>query len=148
MPPIARNILAVVVGILVGGVFNSAIVTVGPMLVPPPEGVDMTDMASLKDNVKLLQPVHFIAPWLAHALGTLVGAFVAAKIAVSHNLKLALVIGAFFLLGGIAMVVMMGGPIWFAVLDWLLAYLPMGYLGGKLAGGDRSGPVPQSAGQV
>ena len=148
MPPIARNILAVVVGILVGGTLNMAIVTVGPMVVPPPEGVDMTDMASLKDNVKLLQPVHFIAPWLAHALGTLVGAFVAAKIAVSHHLKLALGIGVFFLLGGIAVVVMMGGPIWFAVLDLLLAYLPMGYLGGKLAGGDHSGPVPQPAGQV
>ena len=42
---------------------------------------------------------------------------------------------------GIVMVSMFGGPIWFTVLDLLGAYLPMGYLGGMLAGAKK----PQSA---
>ena len=49
----------------------------------------------------LLETKHFISPFLAHALGSLAGAFLAAKIALSHQMKIALVIGAFFSLGGL-----------------------------------------------
>ena len=85
-----------------------AIITVGPMVIPPPEGVDMSDMDQFADNLKLLEPPNFIAPWLAHALGTLVGALIAAKVAASHKMKFALGIGVSFLLGGIMMVSMFG----------------------------------------
>ena len=126
---------------MVGSVLNMAIVTIGPMVIPPPEGVDMSDMDKFAENLKLLKPANFIAPWLAHALGTLVGAFVAAKIAVSHKMKIAVGIGVFFMLGGISVFAMFGGPLWFGVLDLVGAYLPMGYLGGNLAGASK----PQSA---
>ena len=56
-------------------------------------------------------------------------------------MKFALGIGFFFMLGGIMMVAMFGGPVWFAVLDLVGAYVPMGLLGGILAGAKR----PQSA---
>lgn len=137
MPPILKYILAVVAGILIGSVLNMAIITVGPMVIPPPDGVDMSDMDKFAENLKLLKPANFLAPWLAHALGTLVGAFVAARIAASHEMKFALAIGTFFLLGGIAMVVMFGGPLWFSVVDLIGAYLPMAYLGGGLAGAKK-----------
>lgn len=137
MPPILRNLLAVVAGVLVGSVANMAIVAVGPIVLPLPDGVDMSDMDNFAENLKRLKPANFIAPWLAHALGTLVGAFVAAKVAASHQMKFALGIGAFFLLGGIAVVSMFGGPVWFIVLDLIGAYLPMGYLGGTLAGAKK-----------
>jgi hypothetical protein len=134
MPAILRNIVAVIAGLFIGSAVNMAIITVGPMVIPPPEGVDMADMEKFADNLKLLKPANFVAPLLAHALGTLVGAMVAAIIAASHKRKFALGIGAFFLLGGIAMVTMFGGPVWFAVLDLVGAYIPMGYLGGLIAG--------------
>ena len=141
MPPIMRNLLAVIAGLVVGSVVNMAIITVGPMVIPPPTGVDMSDMDKFAENIKLLEPANFIAPWLAHALGTLVGAFAAAKVAASHKMKLALGIGVFFLLGGIMMVSMVGGPVWFAVLDLIGAYLPMGFLGGMLGGAKRPQPA-------
>ena len=72
-------------------------------------------------------------PFLAHALGTLVGAFIAAKIAVSHKMRFALGLGVFFLLGGIAAVFMLPAPMWYNVTDLVLAYIPMAYLGGKMA---------------
>lgn len=140
MAPALRNILAVLAGFLVGSAVNMAIVTVGPMVVPPPDGVDMSDMDKFAENLRLLEPANFIAPWLAHALGTLVGALVTAKMAASHKMKFALGIGAFFLLGGIVMVSMFGGPVWFAVLDLIGAYLPMGYLGGMLGGAKERQP--------
>jgi hypothetical protein len=91
-----RNLLAVIAGLVVGSVVNMAIITVGSMVIPPPTGIDMTDMDKFAENLKLLGPAHFIAPWLAHALGTLVGAFTAAKVAAGHKMKLALGIGILF----------------------------------------------------
>ena len=141
MPRGLRNIIAVIAGFLVGSAVNMAIIIVGPKLIPLPEGVDMSDMDNFAENLKRLEPANFIAPWLAHALGTLVGAFVAARIAASHKMKIAVGIGVFFLLGGITMVATFGGPLWFSVVDLIGAYLPMGYLGGILAGAKK----PQSA---
>ncbi len=141
MPPILRNTLAVIAGIVVGSVINMAIITVGPILIPPPEGVDMSDTEKFAENLRLLQPANFIAPWLAHALGTLFGALIAAKVATGHKMKFALGIGGFFLLGGILMVSLVGGPVWFAVLDLIGAYLPMGFLGGMLGGAKKPQPA-------
>ena len=83
--------------------------------------------------MKLFAPANFLFPFLAHALGTLSGAYVAAKFAASHQLKFAIGIGVFFLIGGVVMVNMLGGPMWFIATDLLLAYIPMGYLGWVLA---------------
>ena len=138
MNPILRNVLAVVAGIVVGGIVNMALVTIGPMVIPVPDGVDMSDMDKMAENIKLFKPRNFIAPWFAHALGTLAGACVAAKLAASHKMSFALGIGGFFLLGGIMMVVMAGGPLWFILLDLIGAYVPMGFLGGMLAGAKNS----------
>ena len=141
MPPILRNILAVIAGLLVGSAVNMAIIILGPMVIPPPEGIDLSDSDKFAENLKLLEPANFIAPWLAHALGTLVGAFIAAKVAASHKMKFALGIGVFFLVCGIVMVAMFGGPVWFTVLDLTGAYLPMGYLGGMLGGAKKPHPA-------
>lgn len=134
MNPIVRNILAVVVGALVGGALNMAIINNGGMLIPPPEGLIPGDMESLKEHMPNFGPEQFVVPFLAHALGTLVGAWLAALIAATHKMKFALSIGVWFLLGGIAVSFMLPAPIWFSAVDILLAYLPMGYLGWKLAG--------------
>ena len=141
MNPIARNILAAICGFVVGSVVNIGLVNIGPFVVPLPEGADVSTMESLRDSMKLFTPVNFIFPFLAHALGTLTGAFVAAKLAASHPMKFAIGIGVAFLLGGATAVSMLGGPMWFNVSDLLLAYIPMGFLGGILAGGKR----PQNA---
>jgi hypothetical protein len=105
----------------------------GSSVIPPPAGVDVTTVEGLKAGIHLFQPVHFVAPFLAHALGTLAGAFVAARLAATRKLVLALVVGVAFLCGGVANVFMLPAPAWFVVLDLVGAYLPMGWLGWKLA---------------
>ena len=134
MNPILRNILAIVAGGVIGMLINGGLISIGPSIIPPPEGVDMTTTEGLAAGIKLLQPKHFIMPFLAHALGTLIGAFTAAKLAASHAQKLAIGIGAFFLIGGITAASMIPAPTWFTALDLVAAYLPMGWLGAKLAG--------------
>ena len=133
MNPIIRNIIAVVLGFFAGSFVNMGTLMIGGELIPPPAGVDISDMESLKTGMQLFGTEHFIFPFLAHALGALVGAFVAAKIAANHKMKFALGIGAFFLIGGIVNVFMLPSPVWFTVLDLVGAYIPMGWLGGKLA---------------
>lgn len=133
MKTIAMNVLAAVTGFFVGSLVNILLVNVGPLVVPLPEGADVSTMEGLRDSMKLFAPANFLFPFLGHALGTLVGAFVAAKLAASHPMKFAIGIGLFFLLGGSMMANMVGGPMWFIAADLLLAYLPMGYIGGLLA---------------
>jgi len=134
MVSVAWNLLAVVVGIVVGSFANIALVSLGPSIVPLPEGADVSTMENLQKSMALFTPANFLFPFLGHAVGTLVGAFVAARLAASHAWIFALVIGLFFLAGGIAAVNMLGGPLWFIVADLGLAYLPMAYCGLGLAG--------------
>ena len=133
MNKIARNVLAVITGIILGSVVNMGIIMLQGSFIALPEGVDVTNTESLQSSMHLFEPKHFIFPFLAHAIGTLVGAYLSARIAASHKMKFALGMGIFFLIGGISMVFMIPSPIWFVILDLSLAYIPMGWLSGRLA---------------
>lgn len=128
-----RNIIAVVLGIVIGGMANMFIIEMGPTLIPLPDGVDTTTPEGLKAAVPLLENKHYIVPLLAHALGTFIGALIAVLVAASHKARLAFFVGMFFLIGGITMVFMVPAPTWFIIVDLLLAYLPMAWIAGKLA---------------
>lgn len=128
-----RNVLAVLAGIVIGGVVNMALVVAGPSLIPPPAGVDTSNAESLARSIHLFEPRHFVMPFLAHALGTLAGALAAYSIAVGYKRAIALAVGGFFLLGGVAASIMIPAPAWFIALDLLAAYLPMAWLGACLA---------------
>ncbi|MBK7231882.1 MAG: hypothetical protein IPH93_06390 [Saprospiraceae bacterium] len=132
MNPILRNILAVIAGLVSGNILIMLIHKVSGSIIPPPDGADITTMEGLKSSMQLFEPKHFLMPFLAHALGTFLGAAVTAYLAASNHFKLAMLIGVFFLVAGIINVVMLPSPIWFSALDILVAYLPMAYLGGKL----------------
>jgi len=132
MNPILKNIIAVIVGIVLGGLVNFALVAVSAAVIPPPAGVDPTNMESLQASIHLFASKLFVFPFLAHALGTLVGAAVAAFIAASHKMTIALGIGVFYLLVGILAATMIPAPLWFIILDLVVAYIPMAWIGGKL----------------
>jgi hypothetical protein len=133
MNPIIKNILAVIFGWLGGSIVNMGLIKFGHKLLPI-SGIDPNDINAIADVMPTLEFNYFIFPFLAHALGTLSGATIAGIIAASHKLKFSLGIGGLFLLGGIVVNYMIPGPTWFAVTDIVFAYLPMAWLGGKLAG--------------
>ena len=134
MNPLLKNILAVIAGIAAGWVVNMGLIMLSGSVIPPPDGVDTTNMESLAQGMHLFSARHYIFPFLAHALGSLVGAFVVAKLAANNQMKFALAIGAFFLIGGVMMVIQLPAPLWFEALDLIVAYIPMGWLGGKMSG--------------
>lgn len=133
MNPIIKNTLAIIAGIIIGSIVNMGIIMVSGSIIPPPDGADVTTSEGLKASMHLFQPRHFIFPFLAHALGTFAGAFLAALIAASHKMKFALAVGIFFLAGGIASIFMLPSPTWYTLVDLVGAYIPMAYLAGKLA---------------
>lgn len=129
---IVKNIFAIILGIIVGSAVNMLIIQIGTSIIPPPEGFDMTSTEVLASSIQLYEPQHFLFPFLAHALGTFVGAIIAAVVAATHRFKIALSIGLLFLIGGFYMVLILPSPIWFSVLDLFVAYLPMAYFAGKI----------------
>jgi len=132
MKPLFRNIIAVIAGWLIGSAVNMGFITLGHKIYPI-EGLDPNDMEAFAQVMPTLEAQYFIFPFLAHALGTLVGAIIAALIVANHKMKFALAIGVLFLLGGIAVNIMLPGPLWFTVLDVVAAYIPMAFIGGKIA---------------
>jgi hypothetical protein len=128
-----RVLLAVVLGLVVGSLVNMGLIMVSGKVIPPPAGADVTTMEGLRASLHLFEPKHFVFPFLAHALGTLVGTVVASALAPARSALPAYVVGSLFLLGGIANVAMLPAPLWFNALDLLLAYLPMAWLGQALA---------------
>jgi hypothetical protein len=134
MNPIIKNILAVLVGVFAGGALNMGIVMISGSIIPPPEGVDVTTAEGLQAGIHLFEPKHFLMPFLAHALGTLLGSFTAAKISTKHHMRFAIGVGTWNLFGGIMAATMIPAPMWFILVDLICAYIPMAYLAGKLAG--------------
>jgi hypothetical protein len=134
MNPILRNILAVIAGLVIGGAVNMGIIMISSSVIPPPEGADLSTMEGLKAAMHLMGPKHFLMPFLAHALGTFIGAFIVTKLAANNTLKFALIIGVLNFIGGATNVAMLPSPLWFSILDLAVAYFPMAYLGWVLGG--------------
>lgn len=121
-----------ILGVVIGMIVNMLIIENGVLLIPNPVGYDNSSMEAMQDTIHLLEPKHFIMPWLAHALGTLVGAVITFNLAKSNQFYLALVVCVVFLIGGSMMVVSLPSPIWFNVVDLVLAYIPMAWVAKKL----------------
>ena len=134
MNPTIRIVLAVAVGFVVGSAFNLGLVMLGPSIIPPPAGVNVTDAASIADSMHLFEPKHFITPFLAHAVGTFAGAIVALKVSASDKPTAGWIIGGLFLAGGIYASTIIPAPTWFMALDIVGAYIPMAWLAILLAG--------------
>ncbi len=130
MRPVIINILAVAAGIVIGSAVNMGIIMISGSIIPPPDGADVTTMEGLKASMHLFQPRHFILPFLAHTIGTFAGALLTAIIAQNHKMKFAMGIGVYFLVGGIANIIMLPSPLWFTIFDLVAAYIPMAYLAG------------------
>ena len=126
MSSIIKNVLALIGGGLVGMTANMGLIITGNQLIPFSDNIN--PLNAMNWEIK-----YFIFPFLAHAIGTLLGAFIAAKFSESYHMLFAICISIFFLSGGISMVVILPAPIWFIVIDLVFAYLPMGWLGWKIS---------------
>jgi hypothetical protein len=132
MKKIIVNIVAVLMGLFAGAMVNGGIINISSKIIPPPIGSNLQTMEGLIKAMPIMEPKHFIMPFLAHALGTFVGAILCSLVARSQKLILALSIGLIFFIGGFTMVFQLPAPLWFDLVDLIFAYFPMAWLGYKI----------------
>ena len=121
-----KNIAIVILGIIVGMIVNIGLIILGGTIFPPSENLE--PMNAMNWDFK-----YFIFPFLAHSIGTLSGALIVSKLSNKSSIILPLIVGLYFLLGGIYMITILPAPMWFVLLDVILGYIPMALLGWKLA---------------
>ena len=106
-----RNVLAVIVGLTIGMVINMAIIMINTaVLHPVPEGLDMYDNAQMNAYIATLPWHAFLIVIAAHISQSFTGAWVAARLAASKPMLLAMIIGALSLAGGIANMAQLDHP--------------------------------------
>ncbi len=132
MRPVFRSILAVVAGIVTGGLLISGVEMISNMVYPLPADADPSDMEAMAAHIATLPSGAFLFVLAAWAVGTLCGAWVAAKIAGRSFIVHGAVIGTVFLLLGVANMLMFPHPIWVWIAG-IAIFIGCGYAGGRLA---------------
>ena len=126
MKQVLKNIAIVILGIIIGMIINIGLIILGGIIFPPSEIFE--PMNAINWDYK-----YFIFPFLAHSIGTLSGAFIVSKLSKRFSIILPLIVGFYFLSGGIYMITILPAPTWFILLDVILGYIPMALLGWKIS---------------
>ena len=109
----ARNIGALVVGLLVGMLLNAAVVQLSStLLYPMPAGLDPNDPAQLYAYIETLPVTAFVMAIVAHVLQAGAGGWLAARLCASRPLALAGAIGAITVAGSIYNLRILPAPAW------------------------------------
>lgn len=131
-----RNTFALVLGLIVGMAVNMGIIMLNSsVLFPMPEGTSMADPAQMNAYVASLPIIALLVVMVAHLGQAFVGGLVAARVAASKPMLLAMIIGALSLLGGIMNAVSIHTPLWFYIEMPL--YLVAAWSAGQIAIGQR-----------
>ena len=140
-----RKILAVVIGLIAGGIFNMALVQVSNMVYPLPDGVDPNNFEQFRAHVEAngLATGALIIVLIAHAGGSLVSGLVCGLIAKNAWYAAAVALGLVWTAGGITMLFLLPSPPWFAAVD-VLSYVPCAILGVIIGGAITGGAPSQS----
>ena len=128
-----KTILLFIVSLFLGAAFNSMILNLGMKLIPPPEGYNMNDAADLSKAISVMETKHFLFPFLSHALGTLFSVMFYTYFAKAKSQFFPLMIAGLFFTGGLYMVLILPSPLWFDLIDLILAYFPMAVIGYKIS---------------
>ena len=122
MKQLFTNIAIIIFGIIVGMIVNIGLIIIGGTIFPLPENIE--PMNATNWEIK-----YFLFPFLAHSIWTLSGAFVASKLSKNYHIIIPIIVGLYFLSGGIYMVMILPAPTWFICLDLIVSYIPMALLG-------------------
>jgi hypothetical protein len=127
-----RSMLGLVCGIITAMMVIFAFQKIGAVFYPMAQGADLTDPEALRQVMAAMPVGAFVTLLAGYAVGTFIGAWVAASIAGRAAIAHALIVGCFFFLANIANVIMIPHPLWYVAASMLL-FLPCAYLGGRLA---------------
>jgi hypothetical protein len=128
-----KKSLAVIAGILSGGIIISLVESLGKFVHPVPENFDFNNKKALAEFVSNAPPMAFAIIILAWACGAFVAGLVSEAIGKGPGAVLSVVAGSILMLGGLINLIMLPGhPVWFWVIG-LGVYIPSAFLGNKTA---------------
>lgn len=126
-----RNIGAVLAGLIVGMVFNMAVIMLNAtVLFPMPAGTDMSDPASMNAYVAGLPTAAFLVVMVAHLGQAFFGGYVAARLGKASPVVLSMIIGVLSLVGGVLNMMSIHGPTWMFIE--LPLYLVLAWAAGRM----------------
>ena len=128
----ARNAMAIVVGLTVAFIVKWTHVSIDNRLFPIPSDVNQEDMEAVRLYFKELPSLSLILTLVFNALTVFCASFVTVKVAASQHRNLALGIGLFLLVMSLVRLFTLPHPIWFIIADICL-YIPIAGLGFRFA---------------
>ena len=133
-----RTLLAIVAGLITAMLAIFGVEAIGLLFFPPPAGTALDTEADLARLVAMSSPA--AKAWLVFgwALGSFIGAWVAARISRKHRRIAALAVGLFIVAGTVMNAMLIVHPLWMNLLGILLP-VPLALLAARLAG---PGKVP------
>ena len=115
-----RDVVAVIVGLLVGMATNMAFVLINVAIYPMPEGVGFNNQEGLAEYIGTLPLLAFLIVLVAHLSQAFVGSLVAAKISL-RPMTVAMIVGSISLiLGAINMI-----NLFEVTPRWMLIEIPL-----------------------
>ncbi len=142
----AKKFASMVVGLVAGVAVIRSIEMFAAFLFPPPLGIDFSDPDALTQFMDRMPAGAFILVLLAHATGSFAAGFSISAMIRKTWWTGPLVVGALLNLAGIANLILLPHPAWFACLD-LPLYLPLAWLGARTGLPFFAHTPPSSPGQ-
>jgi hypothetical protein len=127
-----RTLLAILVGLLVMASVVALVQMGSHQLYPPPADIDPSDRAAMVALISSLPMMALVLVLASYALGSLAGAYTAARISARHTHGAAITIGFVMLALVVANFVMIPHPAWMVPAGVIIP-LPFAWLGGRLA---------------
>lgn len=126
-----KKILSVIAGFIAGYLVIMLIEYINHKMYPLPPGFDLSlaDRETKGFFMEMMPAGAFMMLLLAYTLGSFSGGIV--SFVISENIQQPLIVGGALTIGGIANMLMVPHPVWFAIVS-LLVYLPFAFAGGKL----------------
>lgn len=131
---IVKSVLAVLAGAIVAGLLIAAVESISSALYPLPPGIDLYDHEAMRRHIDQLPIGAFLFVLGAWAIGSFGGSWVAARLAGRARIAHGLVVGALFLLAGVANMLLIPHP-WWMWVGGIVALAGCSYLGARAAMG-------------
>ena len=123
-----KNILAVILGLIIGNIAIMSLHYLGLYFYPLPEGVDMSDMTAIAEYVTIAPLGSLLMVMLAHIGGTFIAGV--STTLLSKEIVVSYIVGGFFTISGIWNLYLLPHPMWFNIE--IVLYLPAAVFGFKL----------------
>ena len=115
MPPLLRNILAQIAGVIVGVVCISVGETIDGRIYPPPAGFDPKNVEMVKQYAASLPPSALLIVLFSYAIGFSIAVLLATRLAATNHAVRGAVVGAFFGAATVLNLMAFPHPAWFWV---------------------------------